>query len=111
MKKLYITFLALVLILTIIVPVGVANADSTIEVEGEVMFTAADDGIILNKHLMKGWVSHDVSYVNGDIIGEASEILDARVNLKSLKVNSQGTQIFEGTVCGISGTVRLLLCY
>jgi hypothetical protein len=112
MKKLYITFLVLVLALAMIVPVGVVNAGSgQIAVSGEVAFYFA--GIELDKTVgengvMMGTLEHYVVYT-GDIEGTAEESLNFRLNpntgeFPNYKVNDEGTQVFTGTVLGKAGT-------
>jgi hypothetical protein len=106
MKKLYIPLIALILAVAMIVPAGVANADSTVEISGHYVLTAtgADMSKIVGaKGVMMGWVSHHATYT-GSFVGSGDETLDVRVNLNSLAVNSEGIQNFTGTVLGKTGT-------
>jgi len=104
MKKVYITFLALILAITMIVPVAVVNADSPqIEVSGNVEFvfdfTAFEYKIVGEKGVMQCSLAHFV-YYTGDLTGDAYETLNGMVNFnpKSLAFNSEGIQSFEGTL-------------
>ena len=113
MKKLYITFLAIVLALAMIVPVGVVNAGSgQVEVEGDIKFEwnfyISIDKVVGNTGITMGEMGHDVTYT-GDIDGDAEELLSFVMNpstgeFPNFKVNSKGTQVFTGTVQGKEGT-------
>lgn len=113
MKKLYITFLVLVLALAMIVPVVAVNAGSgQIEVEGEITFVwngyFVPGKVVGNTGITMGEMGHDVTYT-GDIDGTADELLSFIMNpstgeFPNFKVNSQGTQVFTGTVLGQEGT-------
>lgn len=114
MKKIYITFLALVLVLAMVLPVGVANAGSgKIAVEGEITFVwnghIVIDKVVGNTGVTMGEMGHDVTYTTGDINGTAEELLTFVMNpstgeFPNYRVNSKGTQVFTGTVLGQSGT-------
>lgn len=109
MKKLYITFLVLVLVLTMIVPVVAVNADSPqIEVSGSVDFVFDYSNFVVYKFVGEKGVlicsmAHFVTYT-GDLEGEAYETLDGRVNFNSGAFSSEGIQTFEGTLLGKEGT-------
>ena len=112
MKKLYITFLVLVLALAMIVPVGAVNAGSgQIEVSGDVAFYFSGfelDKTVGENGVMMGTISHIVIYT-GDIDGTAEETLNFRLNpntgeFPNFKVNGEGTQVFTGSVLGKAGT-------
>jgi hypothetical protein len=110
MKKLYITFLALVLTLAMILPAGVVNAGSgQIEVSGEITFNDAvfvPDRIVGEKGVVKGTLYFDVDYT-GDIVGTGEESHRTSLNLNPVlnyQTASMGIQTFTGTVLGQSGT-------
>jgi hypothetical protein len=113
MKKLYVTFLVLVLALAMIVPVGVVNAGSgQVEVEGEITFVwngyIVIEKVVGNTGITEGEMGRDVCYT-GDIVGNADELLTFVMNPSTgewpnFMVNSKGTQVFTGTVLGYEGT-------
>ena len=110
MKKLYITFLALVLALAMILPAGVASAGSgQIDVNGGITFTNAvfvPDKIVGEKGIVKGTIYFDVDY-EGDIDGNGIESHRVSLNMNpvlNFKTTSMGIQTFTGTVLGQSGT-------
>jgi hypothetical protein len=112
MKKLYITFLALLLALTMVLPAGVASAGSgQIEVNGGVAFYFAGfelEKMVGKNGVIKGTLDHNVVY-SGDIDGTAYESLSFSLNPNTgedpnYKVASMGIQTFTGTVLGQSGT-------
>ena len=113
MKKIYITFLALVLAIAMIVPVGVVNAGSgQLEVNGEITFVwngyFVPEKTVGNTGVTMGEMGHDVNYT-GDIEGTADELLSFVMNpstgeFPNFRVNSKGTQVFTGTVDGYEGT-------
>ena len=113
MKKIYVTFLALVLVIIMIVPIGVVNAGSgQIEVEGEITFVwngyIVIDKVVGNTGVTMGEMGHYVTYT-GDIDGTADELLSFVMNpstgeFSNYRVNSKGTQVFTGTVDGYEGT-------
>ena len=113
MKKIYVTFLALVLVMAMVVPVGAVSAGSgQIEVEGEITFVwnfhIVIDKVVGNTGVTMGEMGHDVTYT-GDIEGTADELLTFVMNpstgeYPNYKVNSKGTQVFTGTVNGYEGT-------
>jgi len=114
MKKVYITFLALVLAIAMIVPAGVVNAGSgKIEVSGSVDFYFDPLNFVVEKMVgeppvIMGTIGFDVDY-NGDIDGNAHEILSFVMNtstgeLPNYKSSAHGTQVFNGVVNGYEGT-------
>ena len=112
MKKLYITFLVLVLALAMIVPVVAVNAGSQVEVSGNVVLetgTVVIDKFLGNevnfvdKGVIMGWMEHNITYT-GSFEGTAVETLDFRVNFYSGAFNSEGIQTFTDTVLGQAGT-------
>jgi hypothetical protein len=110
MKKLYITYLALLLALTMVLPAGVASAGSgQIDVNGGITFTNSVfvlDKIVGEKGVVKGTIYFDVSYT-GDIVGTGMESHRTSLNLNpvlNFKTASMGIQTFTGTVLGKSGT-------
>ena len=115
MKKVYITFLALVLGIAMILPATAVYAGSgIIEVNGEITFVwnghIVIDKVVGNPGITKGEMGHDVTYT-GDIEGTAEELLTFVMNPSigewpNFRVNSWGTQVFTGTVLGQSGTYK-----
>lgn len=125
MKKFYISFLALVLVAAMVVPLGVVNAGSgQVEVNGQIKFewngyyvqNKLVGNVIPNpnpylpplKGIIMGEMGHNVTY-DGDIDGTAEEFLTFVMNtgtgeFPNYKVNSKGTQVFTGTVMGQEGT-------
>ena len=102
MKKLYITFLALLLALTMVLPAGVASADSPqIEVSGNVELVFDYDNFVVEKYVGVGVLicsmAHFVTYT-GDLEGGAYETLDSMVNFNSTAFTSEGIQTFTGTL-------------
>lgn len=102
MKKLYITFLVLALALVMIMLVGVVNAESTVEVSGEVVVTTEEwtiDMFVGNN--MIGRITRTITY-DGSIKGEAVEQL--RYHIKCTNGNLEfigiGVQSFSGTIMG-----------
>jgi len=103
MKKLYITFLVLVLSLAMIVPVGAVNADSPqIDVSGDIELEFDFSAFVPEKtvgeaNVMFCSMAFFVTY-NGDLEGAAYETFNSRVNFNSGAFNSVGIQDFEGSL-------------
>ena len=101
MKKLYITFLALLLALTMVLPAGVANAGSgQIEVSGDIELVFDFPALVIekevgNENVMICSMAFFVTY-NGNLDSEwAYETLNSMVNFNSGAFNSVGTLDFE----------------
>jgi hypothetical protein len=110
MKKLYITFLALLLTLAMILPTGVVSAGSgQVDVNGNITFTSTGfipDKIVGEKGVVKGTIYFDVFYT-GDIVGNGIESHRVSLNMNpvlNFKTTSMGIQTFTGIVLGQSGT-------
>jgi len=111
MKKLYITFLALVLVIAMILPVGVVNADSPqIVVEGsfELTTVAANFKWVGKLDPFPGRVlmcefTDTIEYYDGSFVGTATETLDVRKNFQSGAFSSVGIQEFDGEFLGAPG--------
>jgi hypothetical protein len=123
MKKLYITLLALLLALTMVLPAGVASAGSgQIEVSGGFYLTTSDLVIVKsvgkpiewNGIPMEGTVSfieitHAIEYT-GSFDGSATEVMDGMKNFRSGAFNSIGVQEFlDGEFLGSPGTFTALV--
>ena len=111
MKKLYITFLVLVLALAMIVPVGAVNADSPqIDVNGGADFVMDPSSLVVDRFVgEKGVLICSMAFFvtyTGDLEGEAYETLNGMVNFntKSGAFYSEGMLTFEGTLLGKEGT-------
>ena len=106
MKKLYVTFLVIVLALTIMIPTGVVNADSNVEVSGEYVITVTGAECIVsvcNQLITTVGISYESTY-DGDLIGTAQECLYYGFSVNSDTTNSVGIKTFTGTVLGKEGT-------
>lgn len=108
MKKIYILMIALILAITMIVPVGVVNAGSgQIEVNGT--FTLY---MTINLNSLKSVGQGRVLMVEftdtieyyGSFDGTAIETINTMKNLQSGAFNSVGTQEFDGMFKGQPGT-------
>ena len=108
MKKIYITFLALVLAIAMIVPVGVVNADSPqIEVNGTFtlyMTINLDSMKIVGQGRVVRVEFTDTLEYSGSFDGTATETIDSMKNFVSGAFNSVGTQEFDGMFLGQPGT-------
>jgi hypothetical protein len=121
MKKLYVTFLLLVMALVLIVPVGPVNAGvKQITVSGEIELIYVPDTLVIDKvvgakdpiiwddSIMMGTFIHEVTYT-GDINGIAYETINGKWNTKKgefpyFQLTSNGIQEFTGSVLDKSGT-------
>ena len=106
MKKLSIIFLVLVLTLTIMMPAGVANADSTVKVSGEYVVTATRADCI-NDYCYSSVVMvcfYFISTYDGDLAGTAQECLYCGFSPCSDTIRRVGIKTFTGTVLGKEGT-------
>lgn len=108
MKKLYISFLALVLLVSMIIPVGVVDADSPqIEVNGGfTLYMILDfDSIkwVGQGNVLMAEFTTTIEYT-GSFYGPASDQLYSFKNFQSGAFNSVGTQDFDGTFMGQPGT-------
>ena len=123
MKKLYITFLALLLALTMVLPAGVASAGSgQFEVSGGFYLETSVIGaakwvgkpVEWNGIPMPGTVgfmeiTHAIEY-SGSFDGLATEVMDGMKNFRSGAFNSIGIQEFyEGEFLGSPGTFTALV--
>jgi hypothetical protein len=102
MKKLYVTFLVLALTLVMIMPVGVINADSTVEVSGDVVVTTEEwtlDMFVGN--YMIGRITRTLTF-DGSFKGEAVEELRYHLSCDNgnLEFAGKGVQSFTGTLLG-----------
>jgi len=116
MKKMYVTFMALVLTVAMIVPVGVANAGSSwtprIVVFGQIEMewdgTFEQYNLIGERGIMFSSIGFNHTY-NGKLTGTASEtswgnINDTNYGTFTGMFFSMGTTEFTGTLYGKSGT-------
>ena len=113
MKRFYVTFLALVLVMTMIIPAGAVYAGSgQVDVNGQIVFQwnghMVIDKVVGKTGVMKGEMGHDVTYT-GDINGTADELLTFVMNpstgeYPNFRANSKGTQVFTGAVLDKEGT-------
>jgi hypothetical protein len=102
MKKIYVTFLVLALGLVMIMPVGVVNADSAVDVNGEVVITTEEwalDTFVGN--YMIGRITRTLTF-DGSLQGEAVEELRYRLSCTDgrLEFIGKGVQNFTGTLQG-----------
>ena len=109
MKKVYITCLALVLVIAMILPVGVVSADSPqIEISGDIELefdysAFVPEKIVGKPPVMICTMAFFVYYYNGNLEGEAYETFSSRLNFNSGAFSSVGIQDFEGSLW-IDGT-------
>ena len=106
MKKVYVTFLVLALALTTIIPAGVANADSSVEVSGKYVVTLTKAECI-NDYSVGYVMTVCFSYMSnyeGDLVGTAQEDLYCGFNPCSITISRVGIKTFTGTVLGKEGT-------
>ena len=121
MKKIYVSFLLLVLTLALIVPAGAVNAGSKhITVSGEIEFIYVPGTLVLDRvvgakdpvqwddSIMMGTFVHEVTYT-GNIDGIAYETISGMWNTKKgeypyFQITSNGIQEFTGSVLDKSGT-------
>lgn len=107
MKKLYITILVLALTVVMIMPVGLVNADSTINVSGNVV-VATEEWTIegFSGSCMIGRIKYTISF-DGSLKGEAVEELSYYMKYfdGELAFIGEGIQEFAGTLMkGEEGT-------
>ncbi len=103
MKKLYITFLVLILALSIILPVGAVNAGQTFNVSGTMkLYTpvVGVDEMVGNVMLASG--TH-INLVGGSLVGTANEYVRNWTDFATLKFHVLGLQAFTGTFNGKTG--------
>jgi hypothetical protein len=106
MKKMRVTLLVLVLTMAMIIPAGVATADSTFEVSGNYAITVTGVHCLKSEgsqQVISVCVSH-ISTYDGDMVGTAQESLYYGFDTNSKAVNSVGTKTFTGKVLGKQGT-------
>jgi hypothetical protein len=105
MKKLYVIFLVLVLTLATIIPVGVANANSTVEISGEYKTTTTKAECIYSgcSYVIMVCLSYASTY-EGDLVGTAEECFYCGFCVNSNTINRVGIQTYTGTVLGKEGT-------
>jgi hypothetical protein len=121
MRKLYVSFLVLVLALALVIPAGAVNAGSKhIQVSGEIELIYVPDTLVLDRvvgakdpvmwedSIMMGTFVHEVTYT-GDINGIAYETINGMWNTKKgeypcFQIASNGIQEFTGLVLDKSGT-------
>ena len=105
MKKLYVIFLVLVLASTVMIPSGVANADSTIDVSGEYEITVTGATCInYGSSCVLSVCLFYTSYYEGDLVGAAQECLYCGFSVNSDTVDQLGILTFEGILLGKEGT-------
>ena len=106
MKKLYVTFLVIVLALTAIIPASVAIADSSTEVSGKYVVTLTKAECIndyYSSYVMTVCFSYTSNY-EGDLTGTAREYLYCGFSPCSDTISRVGIKTFTGTVLGKEGT-------
>ena len=106
MKKLYVTFLVIVLALTAMIPAGAAIADSMVEVSGKYVVTLTKAECINNYSdscVMTVCFSYTSNY-EGDLVGTAQESLYCGFSPCSNTISRVGIKTFTGTVLGKEGT-------
>ena len=106
MKKLYVTFLVTVLALVIMMPAGIVNADTTVEVNGKYVVTLTKAACISDYYgscVMTVCFSYTSNY-EGDLVGNAQECLYCGFSPCSDTISSVGIKTFTGTVLGKKGT-------
>ena len=106
MKKIYGIFLVLVFALIIIMPMGIASADSGVEVSGEYVITVTGAECITSmcdQFVTTVGISYESTY-DGDLTGTAQECLFYGFSVNSETINSVGIKTFTGTVLGKEGT-------
>ena len=106
MKKLYVTFLVIVLALTAMIPAGAAIADSMVEVSGKYVVTLTKAECINNYSdscVMTVCFSY-ASIYEGDLVGTAQESLYCGFSPCSNTIRRVGIKTFTGTVLGREGT-------
>ncbi len=106
MKKLYVTFLVIALALTTMIPAGVANADSSVEVSGKYVVTLTRAACIsdyCDSCVMTVCFSYTSNY-EGDLVGTAEECLYCGFSPCSDTIRRVGVKTFTGTVLGKKGT-------
>ena len=118
MKRMYITFLLLVLVLAMVVPVAGVYAASpqTIEVNGTVCYNDVDGSLTWEKMVGRdsplfglpsvwmGTIAFDVEF-EGSIDGEATSLVDYVLNTNTFanggfKSSNLGEMVFDGTIDG-----------
>ena len=101
MKKLSGMILVLALIMAIMIPAGVASADSSLDVSGEYVITVVDAECINygSSCVLMVCLSYTSDY-EGDIVGTAQECLYYGFSVNSDNSNRVGIQTFSGTVLG-----------
>ena len=106
MKKVYVTFLVIVLALTAMIPTGVAIADSSTEVSGKYVITVTGAECINDYsggYVMTVCFSYTSNY-EGDLVGTAQESLYCGFSPCSNTISRVGIKTFTGTVLGKEGT-------
>ena len=111
MKKLRVVFLVLVLILALIVPTGMANADSNVEVSGDYVITATGAECI-NSYCGSCVIMVCLSYSStyeGDLAGTSQESLYCGFSVNADTTCRVGIQTFSGSILGKEGTYTAYL--
>ena len=105
MKKIFAMILIMVLALTTMIPAGVVNADSTVEVSGEYAITATRAECLNfgTSCVLMVCVSFSSIY-EGDLVGTAQECLYFGFTTNSDTTGRVGMQTFSGEVLGKEGT-------
>jgi hypothetical protein len=105
MRKLRVIFLVFVLALTAVIPAGVANADSTVEVSGEYEITITNAECINSgcSYIIMVCLTYASTY-QGDLAGIAEECFHCGFCVNSDTTRRIGIQTFSGTVLGKEGT-------
>ena len=106
MKKLYVTLLVIALAIAMLIPAGVAIADSSADVSGEYVITATGVECINDcpdSCVMTICFSYTSNY-EGDLSGTAQESLYCGFSPCSDTIRRVGIKTFTGTVLGKEGT-------
>ncbi len=106
MKKVYVTFLVIILALTAMIPASAVNADSNVHVSGKYVVTLTKAECINDyccNYVIKVCFSFASNY-EGDIAGTAQESLYCGFSPCSDTVRRAGIKTFTGTVLGKKGT-------
>ena len=106
MKKLYVTFLVIILTMTTMIPTGIANANSTVGVSGEYEITLTSVECVnsaCSQLVSTVCISYESTY-DGNLIGTAQECFNYALNVISNPTNNTGKKTFTGTVLGKEGT-------
>jgi len=106
MKKPYVTLLVIALALTTMIPSGIVNADSIVEVSGDYEITLTSVECVMNacnQLVTTVCISYESIYA-GNLDGAALECFNYGFNIISNPTNNIGKKTFTGTVLGKEGT-------